>query len=413
MSYRNYSLLLGSLVLAFSSALYSAHSSEKKSSCPHASECNPCSKLCKNKCKEKTGCIRIPQRTQSAFTGAPQCKFVNQTIPSAKLFFRTLGKPHSDKPTLVFIHGLGDSSDSWLCQQREFCKEFYTVSFDLRGFGRSTKTLSVPAPGGINYTAQLFARDIHALLEKLGVTKNIIIVSHSLGGATAIQYTALFPHQVSKLVLVSAFPGLAFVPDCNCKPGCFNPFTCQNNFCWPFGLPISQFAQLVKPFADCLQAGRPEQECTRLLGEILAPVFFNESCTKKLKNARAALVNNIATEPLNILASLSSTVNVATEDLRPLLKNIKVPTLVAFGSIDAIVNPNTSRFLHENIENSVLAEFVGKGHDLFITDYKNFNKLLANFIKQCKLPDVTKVFDQGCCVCPLIKPVNFNKHLCS
>ena len=99
----------------------------------------------------------------------------------------------------------------------------------------------------------------------------------------------------------------------------------------------------------------------------------------------------------------------ASEDVRGLIPDVKIPTLICYGSIDAVVNPGTEKFYHENIPNSVLAEFVGKGHELHVTDYKNFNRLLNEFIASCKFPDFTKVFDQGCCICPKLKPVNFDE----
>jgi hypothetical protein len=86
--------------------------------------------------------------------------------------------------------------------------------------------------------------------------------------------------------------------------------------------------------------------------------------------------------------------------------------LLTFGSIDEAVNPGNSQFLHDNLPNSVLVEFVGKGHQMHVTDFKNFDALVAEFINACSFPDFTKVFNEGCCVCPLAVPIDYAAQAC-
>jgi non-heme chloroperoxidase len=403
---------LTSLFFCFFCLILTPFSHAKKDECKKGDNvCQPCcGKLKKSNCKVRKGFVDIPARTQSFFTGAagsPSCTFQQESVPQARLFYRTQGKFNPDQPTIVFVHGFGETSDIWRCAQEKLCKSYYTVSMDLRGYGRSSKTPAVPEPNGIHYTTDLSAEDVFQLLKALGVQQNIVLVGHSVAVNYVLKYNALHSEQISRLVLIGGPP--LITPDCavnaNCATACFNPFTCQSGFCWPFGITASAATGLATPLVECLNAGGAQKDCLRLWGEFIAPIWFNEPCQDQLKAAQGSLISSVVSNTPAIITNIFFVA--ATEDFRPLLSSVKVPTLICFGTIDAVVNPGSEKFAHENIPNSVLAEFVGKGHELHVTDYKNFNRLLEQFIEACDLPDTIKVFDEGCCICPLLKAKNF------
>lgn len=365
--------------------------------------CSPCcSKLSKSNCKAKKGCVTIPARTQF-FTQFGDCAQIEENVPEAKIYVRIQGKLHCDKPTIVFIHGFGGSSDGWKCAQEELSSHYCTVAMDLRGYGRSSKTPPSPEPGGVHYNLQLNSDDIFVLLNHFGITKNIILVAHSLGGNIALKYVSQHQDQLLKLVLVSSVAFLT--PECNCTNPCFNPYTCENDFCYPFGITAEQDAGLGALLTDCLNSGGTNESC-----QIVSSLWYNESCQDLLVKPKEALIDSFVTNTLPIIFNQNQ--NLLREEFRSFLPGIAIPTLLCFGSKDLIVNSLNSQFLHANIPNSALAEFVGVGHQLHVTDYKNFNRLLKAFIQSCELPDFIKVFDQGCCVCPLVKPEDFAAQAC-
>jgi pimeloyl-ACP methyl ester carboxylesterase len=400
---------LTSLFFCFFCLILTPFSHAKKEECKKGDNvCHPCcGKLKKSNCKVRKGFVDIPARTQSFFTGAPSCTSLQETVPSAKLFYRTQGKFNPHQPTIVFVHGFGETSDIWRCAQEKLCKSYYTIAMDLRGYGRSSKTPAAPEPNGIHYNVDLSTEDVFQLLKALDIKQNIVLVGHSVAVGYVLKYNALHPEQISRLVLIGGPPFL--VPDCavdaNCATACFNPFTCQSGFCWPFGITTSTAAFLTAPLVACLNAGGAQKDCLRLWGEFIAPIWFNEPCQDQLKAAQGSLVSSVVSNTPAIVNSIFFFA--VTEDFRVLLPNVKVPTLICFGTNDIVVNPGTGQFIHENVPNSVLAEFAGKGHQLHVTDYKNFNRLLEQFIEVCDLPDTIKVFDEGCCVCPLLKPIDF------
>ena len=105
------------------------------------------------------------------------------------------GKP------LLLLHGWGSSSDSWVkIQQMLAGKGFRVIVPDLPGFGKTS------APNSI-WGVEEYANFVNELLELLTSEVNnsqVIVVGHSFGGQTAIQFAVQHPEKVEKLVLIAA-----------------------------------------------------------------------------------------------------------------------------------------------------------------------------------------------------------------
>ncbi|MFO7604001.1 MAG: alpha/beta hydrolase [Gammaproteobacteria bacterium] len=99
------------------------------------------------------------------------------------------------KPTLVLVHGLNDSMELWRPFIPALARHFHVISFDLPGFGRSTKANKLYSPE--NYVA--FIRHV---LERYAQPQ-IRLVGHSLGANIALHYAGTYPAQVERLALVS------------------------------------------------------------------------------------------------------------------------------------------------------------------------------------------------------------------
>jgi aminoacrylate hydrolase len=67
-------------------------------------------------------------------------------------------------PAFIFIPGLVGLLDAWEFQIAEFSERYRCIAFDHRGAGDSDK----PATG---YTTEILARDVIALMDKLGIDK--------------------------------------------------------------------------------------------------------------------------------------------------------------------------------------------------------------------------------------------------
>ncbi|MGE5821708.1 MAG: alpha/beta fold hydrolase [Nitrososphaerota archaeon] len=94
-------------------------------------------------------------------------------------------KVKDKEKNLLFIHGLGSSSERWLDIPEALSRYFHTIAVDLIGFGGSDK------PQNINYSIETFKKFILDFISTVGIDdKKICLIGHSLGGYVALE-TAL------------------------------------------------------------------------------------------------------------------------------------------------------------------------------------------------------------------------------
>lgn len=111
-------------------------------------------------------------------------------VPGGKLYYQECG---SGARTVVLIHDGIAHSAVWDDVWPAFCKQFHTVRYDRRGYGRSPET-----------TAWYWeTEDLAALLRHLRIPRTILVGS-SHGGELSIDFTLQHPEMVEQLVLVGA-----------------------------------------------------------------------------------------------------------------------------------------------------------------------------------------------------------------
>lgn len=99
-------------------------------------------------------------------------------------------------PTLLLLHGIGDSSESWVPLMPELAQDFTVVAPDLLGHGQSAKPRA-------DYSVAAYANGMRDLLEVLGIER-ATVVGHSLGGGVAAQFAYQYPERCERLVLVAS-----------------------------------------------------------------------------------------------------------------------------------------------------------------------------------------------------------------
>jgi pimeloyl-ACP methyl ester carboxylesterase len=98
--------------------------------------------------------------------------------------------------TLLLIHGMAGSSETWRAVIPQLSKKYRVVAPDLLGHGQSAK------PRG-DYSLGAFAVWLRDLLDELGVTRATII-GQSLGGGVAMQFVYQHPDYCQRLILISS-----------------------------------------------------------------------------------------------------------------------------------------------------------------------------------------------------------------
>jgi 3-oxoadipate enol-lactonase len=106
-------------------------------------------------------------------------------------------------PAIVLGHGAGGNHASWFQQVPALAERFTTVSWDQRGFGRSTNRGEAAGPAAA-------ARDLIALLDHLDLP-DAHLVGQSLGGWAVMIVALAEPARVRSLVLTDTVAGI-FTP---------------------------------------------------------------------------------------------------------------------------------------------------------------------------------------------------------
>jgi pimeloyl-ACP methyl ester carboxylesterase len=110
-----------------------------------------------------------------------------------ELFHRILG---TGKP-LFILHGVYGTSDNLYTIGKQLSEKYQVILVDQRNHGQS--------PHSHDWNYKLMSSDLNKLFIELNVSKAIVI-GHSMGGKTAMQFAYDYPEKVSDLVVVDIGP---------------------------------------------------------------------------------------------------------------------------------------------------------------------------------------------------------------
>lgn len=110
----------------------------------------------------------------------------------------TYYETEGDGPPVVFVHGAILDHLQWRPQIEGLSSDYTVYAYDVRGHGR-TGASSVE-----HYTVELFADDLAAYIEALGLDRPVVC-GLSLGGCISQVYASRHPDGLSGLVLADTF----------------------------------------------------------------------------------------------------------------------------------------------------------------------------------------------------------------
>jgi 3-oxoadipate enol-lactonase len=113
-----------------------------------------------------------------------------------QIYYETYG----DGDPVVFTHGLGGSHAIWYQQVPEFARYFRVVTWDQRGFGRSSNKANKAGPDSS-------VADLIKILDALSIDQAHLI-GQSMGGWTTLGLALAHPERVNKIVLGDTTAGI-------------------------------------------------------------------------------------------------------------------------------------------------------------------------------------------------------------
>jgi pimeloyl-ACP methyl ester carboxylesterase len=254
-------------------------------------------------------------------------------------------------PPVVLIHGIGDNSATWETIIPLLARRHLVIAPDLLGHGRSDKPRA-------DYSVAAYANGVRDLLGVLGVQR-ATLVGHSLGGGVAMQFAYQFPERTERLVLISSGgsgPEITAVLRMLTLPGsqALLHLLRMPTARWQVGLVVAVLRAL-------------DTELGQDATDLLRVVDALPDAT-----ARAAFVRT-----LRAVADWRGQI-ITMLDRCYLTQGM--PTLLAWGSRDAVIPVAHAYRAHAAMPNSQLEIFEGAGHFPFHTDPMRFVNTLEHFL---------------------------------
>jgi pimeloyl-ACP methyl ester carboxylesterase len=168
---------------------------------------------------------------------------------------------------VVLVHGATIPIWTWYKQIRALTKAgFRVLSYDQFGRGYSDRP-------DVTYDQELYLRQLRELADKLGLTEPFDLIGLSLGGGTAVNFTARYPDRVDKLILISPLINDYKVPSY-------------------FGIPVlgeflarlAGIRVIVNRFASLIGNHPESEKYTRLFVEQTTYKGFQQSILSMLRN---------------------------------------------------------------------------------------------------------------------------------
>lgn len=246
-----------------------------------------------------------------------------------RLYYESVGEGDA----LVLSHGAGGNHAVWFQQVPFFARTRRVVTWDHRGFGRST------AVSGPTHPAQA-AEDLGALLDHLDVGR-ADLVGQSMGGWTVLRLALATPSRVRRLVLANT-PGGIDTP--------------QLREAWRTALADAGFQRPVLGQHPALAPGfGSEQPELAYLYQMLGG--FGEPDLAKIA-------------PGLVTASVA----------RPQLTQLSCPVLFVTGDQDALFPPDLIRASAALVPGARVLEIEGTGHSPYFEHPAAWNSAIADFL---------------------------------
>lgn len=232
---------------------------------------------------------------------------------------------------LIVLHGWGANIDTVIPIVNILKDSYKVYAIDLPGFGKSEQPKSP-------IDSFEYAEIIREFMKDEGI-QNAHFIGHSFGGKISIVLASKYPDLTNKIVLVDS---AGLIPKRGLK----------------YYIKVYSFKSLRFLYKN---------------------VFFWLASEKRMESFHKRFGSDDYQDASGLMRTIL--VKVVNEDLRPILKNIKSPTLLIWGSEDHATPLYMGEIMEKEIPDSGLVVFEGAGHYSYIDDYNRFRAVIKEFFK--------------------------------
>jgi esterase len=253
-----------------------------------------------------------------------------------KLYFRKFGEGQP----LIIIHGLFGQSDNWNSLAKQFSeKGFEVFIIDQRNHGLS------PHNDEWNYRAM--SDDLFELINDNNL-KNVILLGHSMGGKTAMQYALDHCETLDKLIVADIAPKY---------------------------YPLHHQSVIEALNAVDFAIVKTRKEVEEILSEYIDDIGTRQFLLKNIYWKE----NGILDWRFNLKVITEKIENVG--EATPMDKSCDVQTLFIRGEKSNYILDGDMNFIHDIFPRSMLETIAGSGHWIHAEKPKEFFECVMNFIK--------------------------------
>lgn len=230
----------------------------------------------------------------------------------------------SDAPVLVLSHGFGTDHRSWRLLLPELLKKFDVGVYDLAGAGPNGRHNFEPER---HISIASYADDLLALLAEQNIT-SCQILTHSVSGMVALIAARKRPDLFSRIFMIAASP-------------CY-----LNEDSYHGGFSQSDLDDLF----EAMQSGYEDW------ANGFAPIIVGEPLPEFVREFTVGLLQMPADVAIQIARFIFQS------DLRHLLTDIAVPTMIIQPNHDLAVPVEVGQYLDARLPNSMLEIIEARGH---------------------------------------------------
>ena len=277
--------------------------------------------------------ILIPLLFSACATKVPitwQKRIVENRVKPLNLAYKEYGEEH--KQTMLFIHGFGESKETWRFIAPKLSTKYHLILLDLKGFGVSPKT------DDDKYSVYDQALYVQKFIEQHHL-KELTVVGRSFGGGVALvlalmQEKKLMKPTLSKLILIDSMAYNQSLP--------------------------SMLEDLNTPIIGYLGIHLLSNHYMAL--EAYKYAFWNNNKIPQPSIKHSAELMSL---PMAKYAYLRTVNNLIPDDVQSIeheYKKLKLPTLIIWGKNDISIRVNKAYRLHRDIKKSQLIVLPHIGH---------------------------------------------------